>query len=182
MRVHSTDSELLQTLLLGFERAMVVSRSGDALRARPMTLAHTRDTKRVWLLSGILGDGLEDLIADPNVNVVLQDGARFCSVSGIARIARHARANPALSDSERIGVRQGPSRQHLTLIQVTPQFAEYWDRSGLKGLKFESTDAGEHSAPVMPSVAPGTVFEGEWCAKRPSYNNVIPLERARWKR
>jgi general stress protein 26 len=183
MRVHGTDSELLRTLLLGFERAMLVSRCGDTLRARPVTLAHTRDTQRIWLLSGILGDGLEDIAADPNVTVVLQDGIRFCSVSGTARIARHARANPALSDSEGIGVRSGPSRQHLTLVQVTPQFAEYWDRAGLKGLKFESAEARQRREPVVPSVAPGAVLEGEWRTKRPTYHdNVIPLERARWKR
>ncbi len=177
--MHDTDSELLQTLLLGFERAMLVSRSGDALRARPMTLAQTRDTKRIWLLSGVMGDRLDELAEDPNVNVVLQDGLRFCSVSGTARVARHACENPSWSGPERRSP-LAASRTSLLLIQVTPQFAEYWDRSGLKGLKFEAAEAGE---PCELRVRPAQARHvGREAAERPRFGNVIPLERARWKK
>jgi general stress protein 26 len=159
------DSRLLQTLLLVFDRAMLVSRSGDALRARPTTLAHTRDTKRVWLLCGVVGDGLHDLEVDPNVNVVLQDGVRFCSVTGTARVVRHAR------DTVKNAAKR--NRPLLTLIEVTPQLAEYWDRSGPKGLKFDSADAAVESASAASSPQPPDVR---------SYDNVISLERARWKK
>jgi len=155
------DSQLLQTLLLTFDRAMLVSRCGDAMRARPTTLAHTRDTRRLWLLCGILGDGLHDIDGDPNVSVVLQDGCRFCSVSGTARVVRHA------SETVQSATRRG--RVLLTLIEVTPRFAEYWDRSGGKGVKLEAEVAC--SAPAAKPASD---------ARR--YNNVIPLERARWRK
>jgi general stress protein 26 len=155
------DSQLLQTLLLTFDRAMLVSRCGDAMRARPTTLAHTRDTRRIWLLCGILGDGLHDVDGDPNVSVVLQDGCRFCSVSGIARVVRHA--NETVQSATRRG------RVLLTLIEVTPRFAEYWDRSGGKGVKLEAEAA---LAPAATKPASDTH----------RYNNVIPLERARWRK
>ena len=165
--MEDTDSQLLQTLLLVFDRAMLVSRSGDGLRARPTTLAHTRDTKRVWLLCGVLGDGLHDLDADSNVNVVLQDGIRFCSVTGTARVVRHAR------DTVRSATKRG--RPLLTLIEVTPQFAEYWDRSGPKGLKFDSAEVDEACTPAASEGADDP-------RKSRGYDNVIPLERARWRR
>jgi general stress protein 26 len=174
--MQNTDSELLQTLLLGFERAMLVSRCGDGLRARPMAVAQTRDTKRLWLLSGIVGDSLEDLAEDPSVNVVLQDGSRFCSVAGVAKVARPARGSTA------------PGRANLALIQVTPHFAEYWDRTGPNGVRFEAPEAGgDTSASVGSAQRSGwpPVLEGEWCTPRAGAadrSNVIPLERARWKR
>ncbi|HEX5049224.1 MAG TPA: pyridoxamine 5'-phosphate oxidase family protein [Gammaproteobacteria bacterium] len=158
------DSQLLQTLLLTFDRAMLVSRCGDAMRARPTTLAHTRDTRRIWLLCGILGDGLHDIDADPNVSVVLQDGCRFCSVSGTARVVRHA------SETVQSATRRG--RVLLTLIEVTPRFAEYWDRSGGKGVKLEAEQPAKRDAPGGAGPADG--------ARR--YDNVIPLERARWRK
>jgi len=170
--MQNTDSELLQTLLLGFERAMLVSRCGDGLRARPMAVAQTRDTKRLWLLSGIVGDSLEDLAEDPSVNVVLQDGSRFCSVAGVAKVARPARGSAT------------PGRANLALIQVTPHFAEYWDRTGPNGVRFEARDAGETSASEQTPGWP-PVLEGEWCTPRSGTaerSNVIPLERARWKK
>lgn len=161
------DSQLLQTLLLTFDRAMLVSRCGDAMRARPTTLAHTRDTRRIWLLCGILGDGLHDVDGDPNVSVVLQDGCRFCSVSGTARVVRHARETVASA------TRRG--RVLLTLIEVVPRFAEYWDRSGGKGVKLEAEKGAERSAPAAAKPAADTNGARQ-------YNNVIPLERARWRK
>ncbi|HET8698417.1 MAG TPA: pyridoxamine 5'-phosphate oxidase family protein [Gammaproteobacteria bacterium] len=163
--MEDSDSRLLQTLLLVFDRAMLVSRCGDGLRARPTTLAHTRDTKRVWLLCGVLGDGLHDLEADPNVNVVLQDGVRFCSVTGTARVVRHAR------DTVKNAAKR--NRPLLTLIEVTPQVAEYWDRSGPKGLKFDTAEAGAPYAPAASNPRP---------PESRSYDNVISLESARWRR
>jgi general stress protein 26 len=165
--MEDTDSQLLQTLLLAFDRAMLVSRCGDGMRARPTTLAHTRDTTRLWLLCGIVGDGLHDIDGDPNVSVVLQDGIRFCSVTGTARVVRHG------SETVRSATKRG--RALLTLIEVTPQFAEYWDRSGGNGVKFESAGAGEHCAPAASEPA------GDVCTPR-KYDNVIPLERARWRK
>jgi pyridoxamine 5'-phosphate oxidase like protein len=177
--MHDTDTELLQTLLLGFDRAMLVSRRGDALHARPVSVAQTGDSKRLWLLSGIAGDRLEELAHDPNVNVVLQDGLRFCSVSGTARVARHASENPVAYGVAPGG--SGSSRSSLLLVQVTPLFAEYWDRSGSRGLKFETVEVGESCAPVAPS----PFRHGDRGARGSSakvLNNVIPLERARWKK
>jgi general stress protein 26 len=164
--MEDTDSQLLQTLLLAFDRAMLVSRCGDGLRARPTTMAHTRDARRIWLISGIVGDDLEDLGEDPNVNVVFQDGIRFCSVAGKARVVRPARQGPHAAAAQGRGL--------LTLIEVTPQFAEYWDRSALKGVKFESAEVGEHCEPVASELNK-TARDGR------AYDNVIPLERARWK-
>ena len=161
------DSQLLQTLLLTFDRAMLVSRCGDAMRARPTTLARTRDTRRIWLLCGILGDGLHDIDGDPNVSVVLQDGCRFCSVSGTARVLRHA------TETVQSATRRG--RVLLTLIEVTPQFAEYWDRTGGEGVKLEAEQPAERGA------ADAATPTGDAGGQR-QYNNVIPLERARWRK
>jgi general stress protein 26 len=183
--MHDTDTELLQTLLLTFERAMLVSRRADSLHARPMSLAPVRDAKRLWLLSSVAGDRFEELAEDPNVNVVLQDGSRFCSVSGTARVARRVCESLA-SDVLAGRARAGASSGGLLLVQVTPQFAEYWDRSGSNGIRFEAAEEGESCAPVGDS--PRTRRRRDCDAgdagvrPRKAFDNVIRLERSRWKK
>ena len=165
--MEDNDTQLLQTLLLVFDRAMLVSRCGDGMRARPTTVAHTRDPRRLWLLCGALADGLNDLDADPHVNVVLQDGIRFCSVTGTARVVRHGQ------DGARSAAKRG--RALLTLIEVTPRYAEYWDRSGAKGLKLESMELGGLGVRAGANPPSG--------AKKPRrFDNVIQLETARWRK
>ena len=56
-----TDAELLQALVQGFDRAMLVSRCGEGMRSRPTIVANTDDNRRLWLLSGIVGDSLDEL-------------------------------------------------------------------------------------------------------------------------
>jgi general stress protein 26 len=175
----TTNAELLRTLVEVFERAMLVTRCGDDLRSRPMTLAHTRDTKRLWLLSGALGDSLEDLRVDPHVNVVMQDALRFCSISGIARIARpDTRAQ--WSDTERAWM-LGARRSSLVLIEVTPQYAEYWDRSDANGLRFSAPAPAEGARPNTHATNQ-LLAAGASRAAPDAPSNVIRLEHRRWKR
>jgi general stress protein 26 len=181
--VDETDTELLQALVQGFDRAMLVSRCGNSMRSRPTTVANTGDKKRLWLLSGILGDGLEELSEDPNVNVVMQDGVRFCSVTGTARIARPTGDEAIWNERQRAWLAHGARRSSLVLIEIAPQFAEYWDRSGLRGLRF---DTAPPAADVEPGAAGGRApYERHpTCAPNGAdrRSNVIMVEQARWKR
>jgi general stress protein 26 len=178
--VDDTDTELLQALVSGFERAMLVSRCGDSMRSRPTTVVSPGDSTRLWLLSGILGDKLDELNEDPNVNVVMQDGVRFCSVTGTARVARPSGDEPIWNDRQRAWLASGTRRSSLVLIEVAPQYAEYWDRSGLRGLRFDSPhrsaprgfQAAAEGAGPMPRPKKGTAYG----------DNVIIVEQARWKR
>jgi general stress protein 26 len=179
--VDETNNELLQALVQGFDRAMLVSRCGHGLRSRPTTLANTGDSKRLWLLSGIVGDRLDELQQDPNVNVVMQDGTRFCSVTGTARVARPTGDESMWTDRQRVWLAHDLRRSSLVLIEVAPQYAEYWDRSGLRGLRLETIEKG--ATREQDSGAPCRPPAGEPSAPpRAPRDNVISLEQARWKR
>jgi general stress protein 26 len=190
--VDNTDTELLQALVQGFDRAMLVSRCGSGLRSRPTTVANTSDSNRLWLMSGIVGDPLEELREDPNVNVVMQDGVRFCSVTGTARVARPSGDESIWTERQRAWLTQGPRRSSLMLIEVVPQYAEYWDRSGLRGLRFErphsaSMHTGASERQYAAADCRDSIARAELPERPASYagaprDNVIILEEARWKR
>lgn len=174
-----TDTELLQALVQGFDRAMLVSRCGGGMRSRPTTVASTGDSRHLWLLSGILGDRLEEINEDPNVNVVMQDGVRFCSVTGTARIASPSGDETIWNDQQRAWLSHGARRSSVVLIEVAPLYAEYWDRSGLRGLRF---DAPQGAPPYDGATTTRPPPERSSDAPRAPRDNVINLEQARWKR
>jgi general stress protein 26 len=170
--VNEADRELLQALIQGFDRAMLVCRCRDGMRARPTTVASSSDSEFLWLLSGTRDTRFEELDEDPNVNVVMQDGGRFCSVTGTARVARYD-ADDFLGGPKSTE-RGGKSRTDLVLIEIEPQFAEYWDRSGLRGLRIEEMVA------QRPANAPDA--DSDFAPARPLPSNVISFEEARWRR
>jgi general stress protein 26 len=170
--VNEADRELLQALIQGFDRAMLVCRCRDGMRARPTTVASSSDSEFLWLLSGTRDTRFEELEEDPNVNVVMQDGGRFCSVTGRARVARYD-ADDFLGGGPQSAARGAKSRTDLVLIEIEPQFAEYWDRSGLRGLRIDE------GLPTRAATAPrGDAHAGP----SPLPSNVISLEEARWRR
>jgi general stress protein 26 len=182
--VDDTDAELLQALVQGFDRAMLVSRCGEEMRSRPTVVANTDDTRRLWLLSGIVGDSLDELSQDPHVNVVMQDGARFCSVTGTACVARPTGDEPIWNDQQRAWLAQSRRHASVVLIEVAPHYAEYWDRSGLHGLRFDTPrsaserDSSTRTAP-RPEDPRAPPRAGRSAGAR---DNVISLEQERWKR
>jgi general stress protein 26 len=180
--VHDTDAEILRTLLRCFDRAMLVTRSGAAMRARPMTLVQTRESKRLWLLCAIAGERFPELRDDPTVSVVMHDGLRFCSVSGAARVARAARAPSDTADRRmpRTGARSGGSAR-LALIEVTPQFAEYWDKSSSQGVRLEMAEPAVANAAASLAQRPRTTRSldesgGPTVAAEESADTVAPLD------
>jgi hypothetical protein len=172
--VYDTDLELLHALIHGFSNAMLVSRCGDGLRSRPMTVAKTRDAKRLWLLCGVVGEDFAELRADASVQVILQDGARFCAVTGTVRVARLP-GGPQAAGADKAGA---PARKHVALLEVRPQFAEYWDRSGQHGLRIEpGRKAG--SRPAAPAAFSA---RHSAAARGAPPHNVIAIDTARRKK
>ncbi len=173
-----TDAELLRTLLQCFDRAMLVSRCGESLRARPMTVVQTPESRHLWLLCGLFGEDFAELDMDPHVNVVMNDGLRFLSVEATARVARPAAAPP----------KNSLRRPSLVLLEVAPHVAEYWDRSTSNGVRFVTDETDKRPpAPAERPFGVRAVGDGEagirrLPQRRGPFDNVIPLERPKWRR
>jgi general stress protein 26 len=189
--MRDTDSRILQSLLAGFDRVMLVSRCGDSLRSRPMTLARRSDTRKLWLLSGVAADDLDELATHPQVNVVMQNGVRFCSVTGTARLAAGRDGAGRSPDHPEGWLPRWHKGSELTVVEVSPRVAEYWDRFGLCGLRFEARSAstenrasGERCAPWLRVVgpAPGAQQSDEPRRTPRGRDNVVQLRGPRRER
>lgn len=126
-----------------FDTAMLVTRSADReLRSRPMAIAGFDDDMRVWFITDIDSAKLAELTEFPAANVALQAGKRFMSISGTVRATR----DPELvrrfwHEDQRVWFEQGRDDPRLVLLELTPTYAEYWDRAGAEAVRFALAEA-----------------------------------------
>lgn len=117
---------------------MLVTRSlrGD-LRARPMAIAEYGGTGALYFVTRAEDEKLEEVLQSPDVAVTMQSDGRHLSISGKARILTDiALAEDLWSASMRLWFPNGVNDPEMTVIMVDPDWAEYWDRTGVRRMEF----------------------------------------------
>ena len=130
-------SEFLD-LLATFDRAMLVTKMGDGeLRGRPMAIVDRSGDARLWFITSVESGAMVDTTEHSEVAVCLQDGNRFLSITGVARATQdQTRISELWTEKQRVWFEHGRDDPALVLLEVVPSHAKFWDRSGVKGLKF----------------------------------------------
>jgi general stress protein 26 len=133
-----TDRERLHEIIRGFTTAMFVTRMGDeTLHARPMSVASVDESGEIWFTTGIDSGKVSEMLHDRHVAVVMQGRTQYLSISGKAQVFSDVeRAKQLWSEAWRPWFPQGPEDPELVLVKVTPGMAEYWDLSGIKGVRY----------------------------------------------
>jgi general stress protein 26 len=129
---------MLDGLIRKFDTAMLVTHSMDgAVRARPMAIADHHDGGVLYFATRASDEKLEEVIQRPEVGVTMQSEDTYLSISGEARVlTNQVSADSLWSASMRLWFPDGPDDPDLAVLLVEPQYAEYWDRSGLRQLEF----------------------------------------------
>jgi general stress protein 26 len=144
MGEHMTEAEKrahLREVMADFETAMLVTHGADGQpRARPLAIAraeHGEPDGVLYFPTSLSSPKVEEIAADPQVCVTMQDRRRFVSVSGMAQIRRERVLVESLwSDSWKVWFPEGKDDPLLCLVAVVPTAAEYWDMTGGKGLAY----------------------------------------------
>ncbi|WP_459555787.1 pyridoxamine 5'-phosphate oxidase family protein [Lacunimicrobium album] len=121
-----------------FDSAMLVSRTLDGeLRSRPMVIAKVENDCRLWFITNLYSGKVEEFLEDPHVNVALQNGSQYVSLSGEATIDRNrAKLDEFWNESWKTWFPGGKDDPELALIGVEPDQGQYWDNSGTSGMKY----------------------------------------------
>lgn len=133
-----TPRQHFQELLEDFSTAMLVTRteSGD-LRCRPMTVADVSKDAEVLFVTSIHDGKAEEIQNDPNVCVSLQKGQKYVSLSGTVEIVQdRERLRSMWNEAWKVWYPEGPTSDEITLLKVTATQGEFWDVSGLNGMKY----------------------------------------------
>jgi general stress protein 26 len=128
----------LHELIADFDTAMLVTRAADGgLHARPVSIAKERTDERLYVATSVASTKVAEIQADEHVVVTFQDSARYVALRGTARTT-HDRAlvDHLWTEAWKVWFPKGKDDPTLVLVEVTPVGGEYWDQTGLGGMRY----------------------------------------------
>ena len=130
--------EKLIDLIQDFSTAMLVTCSDDgSLDARPMAVAQAEDDGQIWFVTDRNSGKVEDLLLDSEVAVTMQGSGKYVSLSGTAHPADvRAKLDELWSEAWKVWFPEGKASESIVLLRIEPTRGEFWDNSGLTGVKY----------------------------------------------
>jgi general stress protein 26 len=147
--------EKIHGLLKKFDTAMMVTTGRDWIEhARPMGIAKIEDNCDVWFFSARVSEKVRELEHDRQVLLAFQkDHGIYLSIVGRAQLTTDkAKISELWKEPYRVWFPDGVNDSNLLLIRVNVEEAEYWDNSGLRGIKYIFEAAKAYIKGKQPNV------------------------------
>jgi len=115
---------------IGF--AMLVTRDGSKLRARPMSAYIERGENTIYFLTDARRHKDEEIARDPNVNLAFADtgGQKYVSLTGTAAISNDRAKIRELFSTPAKAWWDSAEDPNIRVLKITPDDAEFWDSPG----------------------------------------------------
>lgn len=112
--------------------AMLVTRDGEVLRARPMWAHLAPDENRIYFLTDARRHKDAEIARDSQVNLAFADASKqnYVSVSGHAEVSNDRDKIRALFSTAAKAWWKSADDPDIRVLKITPQEAEFWDSSG----------------------------------------------------
>lgn len=135
----------LRDVMKDFRNAFLITTNDlGEMHARPMAIADVDDSGTVYFATSSKSPKMVELEADCYALATFQAGAKFAAVGGVIEVKKDRELIDRLwSDSWKVWFPEGKNDPDLCILKIEPRHGEYWDASGLKGLKvaYESVKA-----------------------------------------
>jgi general stress protein 26 len=153
----------LHELLSDFDSAMLVTRTAAGeLRSRPMAVADLEESGEVWFVTERHSGKLEEIARDGHVNVAMQSRMQFVSISGTAVAVDDPRKVADVWNEEwKVWFPGGKDDPTLTLLKVHVDRGEYWDNSGVSGIKYLIEAGKAYLSGTKPDVSGDPKMHGK---------------------
>ena len=138
-----------------FETAMLVTYSDpERMHARPMSIAELRDDATVCFVASAQSLKAEEIATDSHVGLMFQGGGTYLAARGQATVAHDQAVIDRLwQETWRVWFPQGKQQSDLRIITIRLRDAEYWDNSGIEGIKYTLSVARAHETGTRPHVS-----------------------------
>ena len=115
---------------IGF--AMLVTRDGDKLRARPMSAYLERESNAVYFLTDVRRHKDDVIARHPNVNLSFADAGdqKYVSVTGTAVVSNDRAKIKQLFSTPAKAWWDSAEDPNIRVLKFTPDDAEFWDSPG----------------------------------------------------
>ncbi|MDR3465159.1 MAG: pyridoxamine 5'-phosphate oxidase family protein [Xanthobacteraceae bacterium] len=112
--------------------AMLVTRDGEALRARPMWAHLAPDENRIYLLADARRHKDDEIARAPDINLAFADASKqnYVSLTGHAEVSNDRDRISALFSTAAKAWWTSPDDPNIRVLKITPRDAEFWDASG----------------------------------------------------
>jgi general stress protein 26 len=115
---------------IGF--AMLVTRDGDKLRARPMSAYLERENNAVYFLTDARRHKDEEIAKNPGINLSFADAGdqKYVSVTGTAVVSNDRAKIKQLFTTSAKAWWDSAEDPNIRILKITPDDAEFWDSPG----------------------------------------------------
>lgn len=129
---NAADVDRVWDLMKKIVFAMLVTRDGDKLRARPMSAYLDRDANSIFFLTDARNHKDEEIARDPSVNLSFADAGsqKYVSLTGTAVISNDRTKIKELFSTPAKAWWDSPEDPNIRLLKITPDDAEFWDSPG----------------------------------------------------
>ncbi len=115
---------------IGF--AMLVTRDGDKLRARPMSAYIKREQNAIYMLTDARHHKDEEIASHPAINLSFADGSSqtYVSLTGTAVVSNDRAKIKELFSTPAKAWWESAEDPNIRVLKITPDDAEFWDSPG----------------------------------------------------
>jgi general stress protein 26 len=115
---------------IGF--AMLVTRDGDKLRARPMSAYLERDENAIYFLTDARRHKDEEIARNPSINLSFANASdqKYVSVTGTAIVSNDRARIKELFSTPAKAWWNSADDPNIRVLKITPDDAEFWDSPG----------------------------------------------------
>ena len=115
---------------IGF--AMLVTRDGDKLRARPMSAYVERDNNAIFFLTDARRHKDDEIARNPSINLSFADASaqKYVSLTGTAAVSNDRAKIKQLFTTPAKAFWDSAEDPNIRVLKITPDDAEFWDSPG----------------------------------------------------
>ena len=128
----ANDTDRVWELMKKIGFAMLVTRDGEKLRARPMSAYLERSENAIYFLTDARRHKDEEIARDPHVNLSFADPSdqKYVSLTGTAAVSNDRAKIKQMFSTPAKAWWESADDPNIRVLKVTPDDAEFWDSPG----------------------------------------------------
>lgn len=131
--IHEILTKTADVMLLTFEATGATPR----LSGRPLHVTALDEDDTMWFMVGLDSKKVQQIRKHDRVVITAQSGARWIQIDARAHIVTdRAKVRALFGKMHEVWFPGGVEDPNVGLLRVQPEHAEYWDTSGLDGVRY----------------------------------------------